>query len=576
MRSEPRIILKSCPKAWREDLDKAVSPEETLRRSARILSGAGLKIVSEIRRADSGRLGIPVYLSVCGPDALDVIPARKQMGKGSSAAQAKASALMELVERFSFFSFWSRREQFEFMGWKEAKERFGADLVPIEDIIKSVNDKIPARDAESLLELCEWAFYPATRLNDGKTVWIPLDWFRMLGEFNGSSAGNTPEESILQGLSELIERHACYAAEKAKKPLPTISAENCADPKLRGLIEAFKKNGVNLLLKDFSMGMPLPVVAALAWDPSTFPQSSEIVFTAGAASSPAKAAIRAITEAAQLGGDFHTNSCYEASGLSKPGSLEDCAWILEGPVTPLDQLPDASDDDIREELRACLARIEPVYAVETTHPRLGIPAHYCVAPGTGFRERAPSQSVGLFTARKLVEDKPLKEALEGLEKIAAIIPGAPWLPFYQGLARLNNGLAEESAPFFKAAAELLKNNEEAAMAQFYLAYALTSLGAWEEALPPLEEAVSLSPDSKEYLNLLGAACYKSKNYEKAEEAFNGVLRLDKGSAIDLANRGVCRMMLGKKEEAAQDLETALALDASLDFAAARLAELRNS
>ena len=36
------------------------------------------------------------------------IGTQKQMGKGGSPAQAEASALMELVERFSFFSFMHR------------------------------------------------------------------------------------------------------------------------------------------------------------------------------------------------------------------------------------------------------------------------------------------------------------------------------------------------------------------------------------------------------------------------------------------------------------------------------------
>ena len=56
-------------------------------------------------RIDSGRLDIPVYLSLLGVDARRVVPTHKQMGKGATPVQAEASALMELVERFSFFSY---------------------------------------------------------------------------------------------------------------------------------------------------------------------------------------------------------------------------------------------------------------------------------------------------------------------------------------------------------------------------------------------------------------------------------------------------------------------------------------
>lgn len=575
MRQIPPIFLKSSPKGWRSDLDKVISPEETCRRVAGILANADLDILSSVRRIDTGRLGIPVYLSVCGADAREIMPVRKQMGKGSSPEQAKASALMELVERFSFFSFWRRQDNFFKAGWSEAKERFGDKLISVEEMLQSVSDKLPAETAEDLLNLHEWSFYPATRLETGETVWIPLDWFRTLGEFNGSSAGNSQEESILQGICELVERHVSCLADRQKAPMPTISPDSCRDPKLLELLETFRKNGVNLVMKDFSMGMPLPTVAALAWDPSTFPESSEIVFTAGTASSPAKAAIRAITEAAQLGGDFHTNSRYEASGLPKPAALAECAWILDGPEVSLDSLPSVEDADIKEEILSCLAGLPPLYAVDITHPLLNIPAHYCVGPGLQFRERARNQSLGLFIGRKLAEERPLADALAGLEKIAARLPDAPWLPFFRGLAYLNNGFPEKSLTFFKDSIPLQTDSEARAMAEFYTAYALSAGGRWDGAIPFLEAAVSHCGEVKEYFNLLGVALFKTGRFAEAEEAFSRALELDKGSAMDLANRGIARKLQGKKKEAAADLEAALQLDPSLSFAAAHLEELRS-
>ena len=135
---------------------------------------------------------------------------------------------------------------------------------------------------------------------------------------------------------------------------------------------------MNLVLKDFSLGMPLPTVGAIAWDPATFPERSEIVFTAGTASSPAKAAIRAVTEVAQLGGDFCTGACYEASGLPKFTNLDDIAWLLKGDTIQLDDLPSALSDDIRQELLTGVNGLAPinVYAVETTNKDVGVPAHY--------------------------------------------------------------------------------------------------------------------------------------------------------------------------------------------------------
>ena len=91
----PVIRLQSCPKGYTRDLDKTISPQETYERVQARMQAAGLDILAEVRRVDVGRLGIPVYLSVCGRDARGIMPTRKQMGKGSSPEQARASALME-------------------------------------------------------------------------------------------------------------------------------------------------------------------------------------------------------------------------------------------------------------------------------------------------------------------------------------------------------------------------------------------------------------------------------------------------------------------------------------------------
>lgn len=159
----PGIVLASCPKGYTKDLDKAVSPSVTVARVRARLAAAGLDVVSGTRRVDVGRLGIPVYLGMCGSDARAVMPARKQMGKGSSEEQAQASAFMEVMERFAFFSFWERRGSGFTGTWNEAEARFGKDLLPLEAILRSVDDPaMPLADARRLMNLARWRFHPAT------------------------------------------------------------------------------------------------------------------------------------------------------------------------------------------------------------------------------------------------------------------------------------------------------------------------------------------------------------------------------------------------------------------------------
>ncbi len=577
MNEIPRAIrLAPCLKGYARDQDKAVNPTETIVRVRKALCHSGLKILSETRRVDTGRLGIPVYLSICGEDARALMPTRKQMGKGASAEQAEASALMELMERYAFFSFWKRRKGMRVVSWAEAEELFGRELIGIEEILLSVDDCLPVAKAREILQLVPWSFYPASNLASGEITWLPLDWFRMLGEFNGSSAGNTAEESLLQGLSELIERHVCCKIDRQRPYLPTIIPQSCAcDDVLAGLISAFAKQGVSLVLKDFSQGMPLPTVGALAWDSATLPKSSEIVFTAGTASSPQKAAIRAITEVAQLGGDFCTNSCYEASGLPKFASLEQCAWLLAGPEISLQDLPSLEAQDICKELLDAIKKLAPlnVYAIETSVPALQIPAHYCIVPGLTFRERDRNQSLGLFVGRKLAEQCAPEQARQGLAHLGKICPDAHYLPFFDGLLALRNNDAQSARSFFQTAQDIQPDAESTALCSFYSGYAATIQNIWDMAIPDLARAVELCPEMKEYANLLGVAHFKNGDYARAADAFQAVLKLDKGSALDRANLGLAYKFLGQKEDAIRELNASLALDSELAFAREHLQEL---
>ncbi|MFP5259511.1 MAG: YcaO-like family protein, partial [Acidobacteriota bacterium] len=379
------------PKGYTVDQDKTISPAETVARAKEAFARLGAGVLAETKRIDTGRLGIPVFLSICGEEARAVMPTRKQMGKGASPEQAEASALMELAERYSFFSFWRDEERFVPATWSEAEAHFGEALVPLAVIRASVGETISDADARRILDLLPWRFGLVRDVAQGKDVAVPLDWFKILNEFNGSSAGNCFEESVLQGACELVERHVCAVIDRTRPTLPTIDPASLDDPVLQKLLAAFTSQGIKVWLKDFTLDMPVPTVGAIAYDPGTFPHASEIVFTAGTASSPAKAAIRALTEVAQLAGDFESLSNYEASGLPKFTSLAQAAWVTEGPLVPLASLPGIARDDIAEELAELAAALAergfPLYTVDTTHPGLGLSANYNVVPGFQFRER---------------------------------------------------------------------------------------------------------------------------------------------------------------------------------------------
>ena len=569
--------LQSTPKGYTSDSDKLCSPAQTVARVKELFASHG-GILEELRRTDTGRLGIPVYLSICGHKARGVMPTRKQMGKGASPAQAEASALMELAERFSYFSFWANEENFTSATWSQAQSLWPGKVMPIAEVLKSVQDSLSEDQAAKLMDLLPWRFYPATRVLDGETVMTPLDWFKKLNEFNGSSAGNCLEESILQGASELVERHVSAVIDRDEPRLPTIRSHALTDPVLRELVEAFEQNGVKLWIKDFSLNMPVPTVGALAYDPSTLGIKSEIVFTAGTATSPIKAAVRAVTEIAQLAGDFETGSNYEASGLRKFGSPGEISWVVDGPEIDLDLLPCLERPDMLQEISAFASGLKDtgytLYTVETTHPELGVAANYSFVPGFLFRERTPRASLGLFVGRVLAEEAPEELAISGLRTLAEICPDEPYLPFFQGLLAMRQGNIDAAIDLFEKAEPLQPDQEDGALTIFYRAYAYSQVEQWNEAELLLGRAIAMSPEVKEYYNLRGVARFKAENFADAAGDFEAALALDSGSVMDLANLGLCYKFLGHTEAAVEFLGKALELDPGLDFARQHLEQIR--
>ncbi len=572
------ITLNPCPKVHNHELDKAISPQETVEQVRAKLKNIDLDILAQTKRIDIGRLNIPVYLSQCGENARNIMPTRKQMGKGATAIQAEASALMELMERFSFFSFWESTPSCVNATWSAAKARFGDALIPIEHILQSVHDTLPSQDAEKIMDLLEWQFFPCTDLVNMREVWAPLNWFKKLGEFNGTSAGNTEEESILQGLCELVERHVCCLIDREQRVCPTIDQEYIDDSVLQELLQAFKREGIEIILKDFSLNMPVPTVGAVAFDRKTHPHTSEIVFTAGTASTAAKAAIRAVTEVAQLGGDFCTSACYEASGLSKFENIDDIQWLLEGDYCKLADLPSLAANDILLELQSLIQSLSSLgytsYAISTMHPKLSIATHYSFVPGLDFRERDKNQSLGLFVGRILAEECAAEQAEYGLEILEKHYPNAHFIQFFKGMLALRQDEYAKAHTFFANAIAVQPENDARGLCAFYAAYSLSLMQNWQECIDFLDQATELCPDMKEYWNLRGVAYFKLKDYTKAAQNFEAVLQIDKGSSMDIANLGLCHKFMGNSEKAVYYLSHALELDPSLSFAKTHLEELK--
>ncbi len=577
MKMTKKIVLKDALKGFTLDQDKIVSPEETIQNLKNRLAGIDLDILAHTRRIDTGRLNIPVYFSVCGKDAAAVCGTKKQMGKGATPQQAEASAVMELAERFSFFSFYHNPDKFIIEPYKNIQKT----ALHFEMIAKSVHDgPDEALRAKKIFEEIplKWAW--GFNLTQEMPVLVPFDWFYAINEFNGTSAGNCVEEALCQGICEIVERHVCSIISQERCRTPSIKPETASDRMVVDMLKKYESAGIRLFLSDFSLDMGIPTVGVLAWDPATFPGKSEIVWTAGTTPNPEKALSRALTETAQLAGDFNTGSNYVASGLPKFSSIVEADFITRPEIEcDISHLPDISNPNIKVEVENCLQALRnknmDVIVVETTHPLLGIPAFYTIIPGSHFRERSLGTSVGMFSAKLITERYPPGFALDELKKIDRLLPDKYYVRFYMGLCKIALGEQKDALNDFDRALDLNPNIQDQAAIYSYQGSCLKDLGRYKEALVVLEKGRLSDPERTDIHNLMGFCHYKLKNHKEAIACFSDAIRINPNSAIDYANIASNYRDMGEKEKAIAYYQTALAIDPTIDFAKENLAKLKD-
>lgn len=569
------VKLQDAYKGYTLDQDKVLPPEETVNRFREKLKKVDLDILEETVRIDNGRLDIPVYFSVCGRDAEAVIGTKKQMGKGGTPRQAEASAIMELAERFSFFSFCKDEGNFFVDTYRNVRDK----ALPLEQIAQSVHDEGP--DVAQALEIfsripLKWTW--AYNLTREQPLLVPFNWFFAINEFNGPSAGNCVEEAISQGICEVVERHVSSLVSRESIKVPGVDLKSAKDRLVQDMLRKYENAGVKVFASDFSLDTGIPSLGVLAYDPVTFPEKSEIVWTAGTTPSPEKALSRALTEVAQLAGDFNSSSNYVASGLPKLKSLEEGTFIMEPEgVVSLSELPDLSSENIKTEVENCVAALArlgmEVIVLNVTHAKLGIPAFYTIIPGAHFRERALGTSVAMFSAKLLAEGDDPALAIAELRRMDATLPGRYFVQFYLGYALLRQGAPADAVHHFKKALDLNPREEDIPSIYSYLGVCLKEMGSYREAIGVLHEAEKYDPDRTDIYNLMGFCHYSLKEHEKAIACFKKVIHIDPASAIDYANIGSNYRDLGERDKAVRYYRLALELDPGISFARDNLRKL---
>jgi len=336
-------------------------------------------------------------------------------GKGSTAEQGEASALMEAIERYCGI----------FQGDEIRSARRFVDFAPGEAI--PPNDVLLFSDAQlqrgmaltpdaGAWEATPALFDPAAKiewspvwsLRDGSFKHLPTSllyfFHRGAGAFaadsNGCAAGNTREEAIVQGFLELIERDAYAIWWYNRLEVPAVDLSQFEDSYVRDLQMELARIGRRLWVLDITSDLGIPTFVAIThWMQNG---RENIEFGSGAHFDARIALLRTMTELNQflslglIGGGTGEKSTLD--GVT-PLRIEDHPFLM--PNGNQRVKPDFSAKfghlDTREQVEACveLARRagHDFLVLDQTRPDVEVPVVRVIVPGLRhfYRRFAPGR-----------------------------------------------------------------------------------------------------------------------------------------------------------------------------------------
>ncbi len=370
--------LASCIKKYKDDTHRAMPPEETLKRAEAKLPAAGITRVADITNLD--RIGIPVFSSIrpmADKGAISVYN-----GKGATPTEAKVSAMMEGLERYSAEL---RDRELKI----DSFSHLDTALDPSDLILPEGADPdamIPwisgwdIMNDEEILVPANAVFHP-----------LPADYKRLFRtNTSGLASGNVIEEAIFHGLAEVIERDAWALVEATRRTGPLIC--DIEDGQAKGLLDKFAAAEVDVYLRDITSDIGIPTCAAAA-DDVRLRDPTLLTTGMGTHTSAVVAVLRALTEVAQSRltqihgaredttiADFRKQIGYDRTKrLNKH-------WFEATDTKRFAEIESFESDDFLLDIKYMLkklgeAGLDRVVVVDLTREEIGLPVVRVIVPG---------------------------------------------------------------------------------------------------------------------------------------------------------------------------------------------------
>ena len=414
------ILLRS-QKKLRGIVSSRIKPvEETIKTILPVSSNIGITRLADITNMDI--LGIPNFSAVL-PGTEDYIWVYS--GKGPTRMDAKASALMESIERYSSLPSGNRKKMIQ--GSYKEVSKVSKILHPsnvVEPMILEYDDEM-IMDFLSGYDLVN---------NDRILIPAPLALFRYspkppaINPFayhhtNGLASGNVLEEAICHSLCEVIERDATSLAELNASALPynflrtmtkylsdngleidpvdgtefvdddskypDVDISNIDFKPISNLVKKFNDAKIPLIIKDITspIGVPTFNASSIEWITEDYGYLAE-----GHGTHPDAriALLRAITEVSQTRAANIQGARDDLRKISYGNSNSDekktWQFMKSKNTIQFSEIKSFIHDDILDDINFILSRLvsnglKQVIVVDLTNPQIMIPVVRTIVPG---------------------------------------------------------------------------------------------------------------------------------------------------------------------------------------------------